>query len=166
MLFTSVVCVVSFSPTYTSLHYTHWISYVTPSFLHLAFPDTHTGHSLCSLDLIGGGGLHSLSPKGFERCNIDLSDLPVVSTTLTLMPAPWISLWYLFLSSEPGVFGTKMTVSAPPRLNQVSLFFCLSSSRSLYDTITWGFRRFLKICISDPFRGPFIFKKGPKSQKT
>ena len=25
---------------------------------------------------------------------------------------------------------------------------------------------FLNICISSPFRGPFIFKKGPKSQKT
>ena len=37
---------------------------------------------------------------------------------------------------------------------------------SLYDTITWGFQRFLKICICVPFRGPFIFKKGPKSQKT
>ena len=39
-------------------------------------------------------------------------------------------------------------------------------TESLYDTITWGFQRFLKICISAPFRGPFIFKKGPKSQKT
>ena len=35
-------------------------------------------------------------------------------------------------------------------------------TESLYDTITWGFQRFLKICIS----APFIFKKGPKSQKT
>ena len=78
------------SPTYTSPHCTHWISYVTPSFLHLAFPD-HTGHSLCSLDLVGGGGLHSLSLKGLERCNIDFSDLPVVSTTFTLIPASWIS---------------------------------------------------------------------------
>ena len=39
-------------------------------------------------------------------------------------------------------------------------------TESLYVTITWGFHRFLKICISAPFRGPFIFKKGPKSQKT
>ena len=39
-------------------------------------------------------------------------------------------------------------------------------TESLYDTITWDFQRFLKICISAPFRGPFIFKKGPKSQKT
>ena len=38
-------------------------------------------------------------------------------------------------------------------------------TESLYDTITWGFQRFLKIWISAPFRGPFIFKKGPKSKK-
>ena len=39
-------------------------------------------------------------------------------------------------------------------------------TESLYDTITWAFQRFLNICISPPFRGPFIFQKGPKSQKT
>ena len=34
------------------------------------------------------------------------------------------------------------------------------------DTVITKNERFVKIRISAPFRGPLIFKKGPKSQKT
>ena len=58
----------------------------------------------------------------------------------------------------------KSSVHATSHTDQLTnLIF---GTESLYDTITWGFQRFLKIYISAPFRGPFIFKKGPKSQKT
>ena len=58
----------------------------------------------------------------------------------------------------------KSSVRATSRTDRLTNM--IFGTESLYDTITWGFQRFLKICISSPFRGPFIFKKGPKSQKT
>ena len=67
------------------------------------------------------------------------------------------SVFFLFILSNSSVRAT----SRYDRLTNL-----IFDTESLYDTITWGFQRFLKICISAPFRGPFIFKKGPKSQKT
>ena len=65
--------------------------------------------------------------------------------------------FFLFILSNSSVRAT----SRYDRLTNV-----IFDTENLYDTITWGFQRFLKICISAPFRGPFIFKKGPKSQNT
>ena len=67
------------------------------------------------------------------------------------------SIFFLFILSNSSVRATS-------RYDRLTNF--TFDTESLYDTFTWGFQRFLKICMSAPFRGPFIFKKGPKSQKT
>ena len=65
--------------------------------------------------------------------------------------------FFLFILSNSSVRAT----SRYDRLTNL-----IFGTESLYDTITWDFQRFLKMCISAPFSGPFIFKKDPKSQKT
>ena len=85
----------------------------------------------------------SISKKNFKYCNT------TIHRTRWFGPRD-LSLYYSYLCT-----------SHTDRLTNL-----IFGTESLYDTITWGFQRFLKICISAPFRGPFIFKKGPKSQKT
>ena len=63
-------------------------------------------------------------------CNIRFRVTPDCSTTLILRPVSLISLKNWFLNWDLGVTGTKITLSKPTFLYQVSRFPRLSSARS------------------------------------
>ena len=64
--------------------------------------------------------------------------------------------FFLFILSNSSVRAT----SRYDRLTNV-----IFDTENLYDTITWGFQRFLKICISAPFRGPLFSKRALKAKR-
>ena len=90
-----------------------------------------------------------------KNCNFMFFEILIFGPLRALF-LPFSSIFFFMLC--------KSSVRATSHTDRLTnLIF---GTESLYDTITWGFQRFLKICISAPFRGPYIFKKGPKSQKT
>ena len=61
---------------------------------------------------------------------------------------PFSSMFFLILCKS-----SVRVTSHTDRLTNL-----IFGTESLYDTITWDFQRFLKMCISAPFRGPFILE--------
>ena len=106
----------------------------------------------------------TLQPNFLKICSLRLWEKKVFFNFSKFW---FLALWGPFFGHFLSIFFfilCKSSVRATSHTDRLTnLIF---GTESLYDTITWGFQWFLKICISAPFRGPFIFKKGPKSQKT
>ena len=102
------------SPTYFDLQAWQTNSYVTHVLRHDPFPSVRQRRQSAFIT-------HRFCLKGSDLCSMTLRVVRDCSTTLILKSVALISLMYrLCLSWEPGVAGTKITVSKPPFLNQLS----------------------------------------------
>ena len=110
------------SPTYFYLQAWQTNSYVTPVLLHDPFPSVRQRRQSALT--------HRLCLNGSDLCSMALRVVSCCSTALILNYVALISVMYRRLSWEPGVAGTKITVSKSPFLNQLSRFLFLSRARS------------------------------------
>ena len=98
-------------------------SYVTPVLPHDPFPSVRQRRQSALT--------HRLCLKGSDVCSMVLKVVPDCSTTLNLYECCGFDLSHVpVFKLEPGVAGTKITVSKSPVLNQLSGLFLPSRARS------------------------------------